>query len=158
MYGNCHKLAEQLGLTGVGKIGLLSNDTENKAGVKGVIIREINLGPKNYFYEYICEDGSLYLNNNGKMKCKGIKSDTLHCGLYDNETSEKIIPFNLFDKNESLEFMSFKKRHLKIENANKDKFEHFSVQKTTIKREFNKTCWCGANLIDNKFYPVGYQF
>ena len=153
IHGEIYKKALELKLIG-SNLGQLANDCEND----GLIIREINLGPKNYMYEYIDKNGKIYSNENAITKCKGIRGDSLDYKFYEEEISDNIIPRNMFENKNECEFMSFKKRHLKIENKNKNVFERFSVQKTTIKRQFNKNQWSGAVLKDNLYYPVGYEF
>lgn len=125
------------------EFGLLCNDCDGE----GLILREINLGPKNYLYESLDEDGNLKTTN----KCKGIPSVFLKPELYYNETPETIE----FDENKktTMRRVGIKPNRKQIEQG----LTPFSIITISdMKRTFNKNTWKGWELIDNDFYPKGH--
>lgn len=126
-------------------LGIMCSDIDNE----GIILKEINLCPKNYLYES--------LDNLGKFddteKCKGIPKDCLRKSLYysvekDNTFNEKIeMPNRLKKYNISIP------KQLKTHGV-----EHYSIISVDMKRKFNKTKWEGFNLVDGcYYYPHGHR-
>ncbi len=55
-------------------------------------------------------------------------------------------------------FSGLKKKHKTLTYADKEKgVKHFSIVNNTQTRTFNKSNWSGFNLIDNIFYPKGFD-
>jgi predicted RNA-binding protein with EMAP domain len=50
------------------KLGFLCSDIDDE----GIIVKEINLAPKTYFYEYIDNKNIIHDKDHGTFKCKGI--------------------------------------------------------------------------------------
>lgn len=126
------------------ELGYLCNDIDNN----GLIIKEKNLGPKSYMYEYITDDDKLHINECATMKYKGINKDILKPEYYENETPEPLT----MNKN-------FKKVGTIINNPQKElDLTYFDVYYQEIKRTFNKNEWNGFTFKDNQFFPKGYEF
>ena len=123
------------------KLGYLTNDI--KKG--GIIIREKNLAPKNYMYEYINEVEELYVGDSAKMKCKGIPKKNLYYELYTKEEPTEV------------SFSGLKKVCARLTSKQKD-IGYFSIVNNTQSRTFCKNRWSGMTLCENKYYPLGFDF
>ena len=62
------------------QLGYLCNDIKND----GIILSEINLCPKSYYYEYLTNDDKFHEKGDGTIKCKGIPNKSLSYELYTN--------------------------------------------------------------------------
>ncbi len=118
------------------ELGQLCSDIDNE----GIILREINLGPKNYLYECIDETGNYEI----VMKTKGIDKKLLEKSFY-----EKAEPHKLTMENR------LKKYNYKIPSTKN--VGMYSIVSQDLKRTFNKTQWQGFKLIDNIYYPYGHE-
>lgn len=151
------------------KLGQLSNDTPGN----GIIVREINLGPKLYAYWYITPDGEY----REVMKAKGIKKKLLETKFYEyrlaNQTSiyDKVKTVKTdspsFDKawaelrgiqedrddNFVVEWNALKKYTKSVPSADKENFGHFTIKSVNMKRTFAKNVWDGMTLKNNVFLP-----
>lgn len=131
------------------RLGFLTNDLPDNS----IIIREINLGPKAYYYEYIDENNNVYMYQDGVCKMKGIPKKYLDSSLYEDEINETF--GNMFSEKE-ISFNSLKKVGLKIVKGNEGGY--FSISNQTQTRTFNKTFWRGMDLIGNDYYPKHFDF
>jgi len=123
------------------KLGYLCSDIKNE----GVIIKEINLGPKMYMYEYINNKNEVKCDDTATMKCKGIPAHTLNHNLYKNEKTEEV------------KFHSLKKISINLTKKQKeDEINNFSIMSVEMKRRFLSTDWCKMKNVDNVFYPNGH--
>lgn len=120
-------------------LGYLCSDIKNE----GLIIKETNLGPKQYCYQYINNK-----NNDGSVaKCKGIPQRLLTDELYEKQQPT------------DLHFDSLKKINLRLLKDHKENnVRNFSIMSVEMSRTFLKTEWESMTLKDNKFYPIGYEF
>lgn len=77
--------------------------------------------------------------------------------LYEKDKTYKIsnesIEFEKYINQYKVEFKIFKKMLYKPTNN----VSHFGVTLQSMERTFNKSTWTGWNLIDNEFYPPGYE-
>ena len=125
-------------------LGYLCSDIDNE----GVIIYENNLAPKTYFYEYIDNKNEIYDKDKGTTKGKGIPKKCLNHSMYNNYKNEEQI----------VEFSGLRKKHVNLTKADIVKGVHlFSIVNNTQSRTFMKTEWKGMDLINNKYYPKGYN-
>ena len=134
------------------KLGMLTNDIDDDS----IIIREINISPKCYYYEYIDKYGRLHINDDGELKCKGIAKEYLNSELYENEVNETF--GSLFSEKE-ITFTSIKKIGTTLTKKNKkDGLGYFNITEQTQTRTFSKTSWGGMILKGEMYYPFGYNF
>lgn len=137
--GEAYKKFNELGYTRTkenSQLGFLCNDVKGE----GLIIREMNLAPKTYLYEYIDSTGKIGMT----MKCKGIPKKCLK--EMDFLTTGRVI-----------EFFGMKKKN-KLTNADKEKgIGMFSVTNMSQTRTFMKSSWKGMTVVGNQFYPLGYD-
>ena len=125
------------------KLGYLTNDTDND----GLIIKEVNLAPKSYFYEYIDKHNILMNEDNSVMKCKGIPKKCLKRDLYDT-TKE----------HDPVEFDGLKKVHSTITKKNKnDGVGYFSIINSKVKKVFSSGQWEGLDKNGNIYLPHGFD-
>ncbi len=118
-------------------LGFLCSDISNE----GLILKEVNLAPKTYMYEYLNEKGGY----GETKKCKGIPQRELKKLTYEKY-------------NEPCKFDSLQKK-IKLTKSDVEKgVGHFSVVKVTQTRTFMKTQWSGMALVDNQYFPQGYKF
>jgi hypothetical protein len=122
-------------------LGFLCSDIKNE----GVIFYEKNIAPKNYYYCYVDNNGDIYENNKGVMKCKGIYKKALKHSLFIDEKEQEL----LFD--------GLKRKHINLTKADKEKgINHFSIISNMNKRTYNKTKWEGMNFDNNTWYPKNF--
>src|SRR5579885_1445130 len=139
---NYYKLKE-MGLIKLKKdvtIGYLCSDIDDE----GIIIKEINLAPKVYRYEFINNKNKVFINENCIMKSKGIPRKTL--------------TYEMYDKEEPVEksFHGLKKKHLKLTNKDKiEGIENFSIINQNSTRTFMKNIWSSMVFKDNQWFPFG---
>jgi hypothetical protein len=125
------------------KLGYLCSDIKNE----GIIISEINIAPKCYYYEYVDNNDKLYDKGNGQYKCKGIPKKALNYEMYDESKNV----------NRVVEFSGLKKKHKNLTRNDKEiGVNHFSIVNNHQSRTFNKSDWAGMKLVDNNFIPKGY--
>ena len=130
-------------------LGFLCSDIDNA----GLIIKEVNMGSKNYYYEYIDNTGKLFLNEDGVMKAKGIpKKDGVGTGkqivlstLWQNKTAE------------ILSYTSFKKVRNPTRKEEAMGVEAFSLRSVVQTRTWLKNDYGRMTYQDNEYYPYGYQ-
>jgi hypothetical protein len=126
-------------------LGYLCSDIDNE----GVIIYENNLAPKTYFYEYIDNKNEVYDKNKGTKKGKGIPKKCLEFNMYSDYK----------EKEQQITFSGLRKKNINLTKADiKNGVGLFSIVNNTQTRTFMKSEWKGMDLIDNKFYPKGFQF
>ena len=119
------------------ELGYLCSDIKNE----GVILRELNLAPKTYYYESIDNLNEI----KETKKCKGIPKRVL-----------KDIDFEK-DHGEPIEFHGLKRKTTKLTSKDrKDGIPLFSVTNSTQTRTFMKNMWSKMDLIDNQYYAKGY--
>ena len=126
------------------KLGYLCNDIKKE----GIIIKELNLAPKTYFYEYINDQDDIKDREDAVMKCKGIPQKCLKPCMYED-----------YDKQEQkCEFSGLKKINTKVSKKNEELgINHFSIINNTQIKTFMKSEWQGFDIRDNQYYPRGYQ-
>ena len=121
------------------ELGYLANDIKNG---DGIIIQEINLGSKLYMYKYINNKNEIKTT----MKAKGLPKKYLQQKFFIERKGEVTIE------------NSFKKVFTKINNNEKNNnIDMFTIRKENITRTFNKTEYNGRILINNIYYPIGYE-
>jgi hypothetical protein len=118
-------------------LGCLSNDIDDE----GLIVKELNYGPKNYYYVYITENGEI----KSSRKSKGIVKDYLTDELYENGESKQIV---------------MEKRLKKIgikpnKNQSNSGLTSFNIIQTDMTRSWNPD-WQLGRVIDGKYYPKGH--
>ncbi len=118
------------------ELGLLCSDIKKE----GLILREINLAPKTYYYESF--------NNENKIektkKCKGIPKHAL-----------KSIDY--VARGRTIEFFGLKRKTTKLTSQDCLKnIPLFSVCTNMQKRTFFLNDWVKMNFQNNQFYPKGY--
>jgi hypothetical protein len=119
-------------------LGCLSNDIDDG----GLIVRELNYGPKNYYYVYIDENGKI----DSTHKSKGIVNNYLNDDLYEQGESKTI---NMEKR--------IKKVGFKPNNVQKEKgLSNFDIISTDMSRTWNCE-WQTDRLINNKYYPYGHR-
>jgi hypothetical protein len=124
------------------KIGYLCNDIK----VEGIIIKEVNLAPKTYMYEYINEEDEV----KDTLKGKGIPKKYLKKEFYTEDLPEK---------DRVVVMKGLKKKNTRLTKADQEKgVTAFSVVNNVQSRTFAKTVWEKMTFRDNEFYPIGYQF
>lgn len=120
------------------ELGYLCSDISNE----GIILKEINLAPKTYFYESIDNINVIKVTK----KCKGIPKDQL-----------KELDYEI--KGQVIAFSGLKKKTTKLTKADREAgIKLFSVCNSHQTRTFMKNDWKGFKLIDNEYYPHGYEF
>ena len=125
------------------KLGYLCNDIKKD----GIIIKELNLAPKTYFYEYINNQNDIKDREDTVMKCKGIPQKCLKPEMYENYEKEE----------QKCEFSGLKKINTKVSKKNEELgINHFSIINNTQIKIFMKTEWQGFDIQDNQYYPKGY--
>lgn len=123
------------------QLGYLCSDLDHEA----LIIREKNLAPKSYMYEYINNKNEIFLGDKGVMKTKGIPKKTLQAKFYEEEQGD-------------VEFSGLKKKGKTLTSADKQMGRHnFCIVNNTLKRTFNKTSWKQMQFIENEWYPHGFE-
>jgi hypothetical protein len=126
------------------KLGYLCNDIKND----GIIIKELNLAPKTYLYEYVDKKGNIKDHKDAVMKCKGIPQKCLNADMYSNYQDEDV----------KCEFSGLKKVHKSISKKQKDQgVEHFSIVNQTQIKTFMASEWEGFDLVDGSYVPQGYE-
>jgi DNA polymerase type B, organellar and viral len=144
--GDLHKKLVGLDLIRNSELGYLTNDVDNN----GLILREINIGPKNYMYEYINDKGEY----NTVMKCKGINKKLLESSMYERAFNGEKVK----DK-DTVQWDGLKRVH---KTVNKKQaalgIGHFSIINQHYTREFAKNKWGGMKLTSDGIYlPHGYN-
>src|SRR5690606_9128567 len=89
IFGEYHQLLLAKGLIKTkaeSQLGYLCADIDDER----IIIREKNLAPKSYFYEYITNNNKLFLKDSGVMKTKGLPKKTLQAKFYEDETPTEV--------------------------------------------------------------------
>lgn len=119
--------------------GLLCSDCDNE----GIIIAEINLGPKSYMYTYIDECGNVEV----VMKTKGIPQEYLKMDMFIKEAETLIKMDNRIKKTGS---------HPTKSNLDQS-ISYFSIYNENMTRTFLKNKWKVYDLIDNNFYAPGSE-
>lgn len=126
------------------QLGLFCSDIKNE----GIILSEINLGPKSYMYEYLDNKGLF----NDTKKSKGIPSKLLKKDFYTNAKEDSYYLEGA--EQHPCTFASFKKMLFK---PNKLDLPMFSIKIENVTRKFNSKKWMKWVLIDNCFYPRGHE-
>jgi len=147
VYGEFAKILEKNGFLTEKKnsdFGFLCSDIDDE----GIIIREINLGPKSYMYEYITIKGEFGV----VMKTKGVPKEYLKINLFNNEKTEEI-KFN--NPNKPVFRKTGTNPNRKQLSNDLGEFSIYTV--TDMSRTFLKTPWSRYQLKDNSFYPPGYD-
>ena len=124
------------------ELGMLTNDIKKD----GLIVKEINLAPKSYRYDYINAEGVWKCGDNGTMKYKGIQGKNNRAEYYD------------LDQPVVLKNSGLKKKATTL--SKKDKAEgigYFSICNYEQDRTFNKNPWHPENFLDNQWYPTGHK-
>jgi hypothetical protein len=138
--GEAYLMLQKKGLIKTKKeatLGFLCSDIKNE----GFIIKELNLAPKTYMYEYIDQAGAF----GETKKCKGIPKRALKELNYED------------DQGQAIEFSGLKKK-IKLTKGDVEKgVGHFSVCNNTQTRTFMKNQWSGMVLHENQYYPQGYK-
>ena len=102
------------------KLGYLCSDLDDE----GIIIREKNLAPKSYMYEYINNKNEVFLGDKSVMKTKGIPKKTLKSKFYEEEKGH-------------VEFFGLKKKGKTLTADDKKKGRsNFCIVNNTLKRTF----------------------
>ena len=150
------------------KLGFLSNDCKDNA----LIIKEINLSPKCYFYEALTEDGEIFttMKSKGIMRSKTVEKEYREVITNDNgdvvETKQwKSIEIPILkpewfelDKPQQANWTGFKKINKRVSKSDRlAGVEHFTIKKQQYNRTFNKSAWEGMNEVDGYFFPFGYD-
>jgi hypothetical protein len=129
-------------------LGSLSNDIDNN----GLIVRELNYAPKNYYYVYIDENGKI----DSSHKCKGIVNEYLD----EDGKKKKNLNDELYEEGES-KTINMKKRIKKVgfkpNNVQRQKgLSNFDIISIDMERTWNCE-WETDRLINNKYFPYGHQ-
>jgi hypothetical protein len=129
-------------------LGSLSNDIDNN----GLIVRELNYAPKNYYYVYIDKNGKI----DSSHRCKGIVNEYLD----EDGKMKKNLDDELYEQGES-KAINMKKRikkvGFKVNKVQRQKgLTNFDIISTDMERTWNCE-WQTERLIDNKYYPAGHQ-
>jgi len=143
------------------KLGYLCSDIKKE----GLIIKEINLGPKNYMYEYITNDNKIHRCEDATMKCKGINFDAVKFDKNDLRTQngnenkkEKIAELYEKEQHQTMYYTSLKKVHKKISSQDRSNgVENFSIKDITCERTFNKNPFTNMIIKNNLFLPFDYN-
>lgn len=123
------------------ELGIMNNDVKQN----GLIIKEKNLAPKSYRYEYINKKGYIANEQDCVMKMKGIQTKTLKYEFYDNQ------------KAVVLQMQGLTKKGVKLTKQDKvNQLHHFSISNYKQDRTFYKNPWNTSNFKDNQWYPEGY--
>lgn len=136
------------------ELGLLCSDIDDE----GLIIYEKNLAPKLYRYEWIDQEGNIFIGDSGTMKGKGIPKKQLEASFYDDETPKV------------RSFWGLKKKNINLTRQDKENgIGYFSIidmpkidtndeTATGNKRTFYKNKWTKMDLQENnQWYPNGYS-
>lgn len=124
-------------------LGYLCSDIDDE----GIIIKEKNLAPKTYNYEYINDRDEVYIKDTAVMKCKGIPKRCLKSDYYESEVPTEV------------QFNGLKKKHKTLtKNDVKQGVQHFSIVNSEQTRTFNKSEWQGMIFKENSWYPFGFIF
>lgn len=134
--GEGYEILKSKGFLHETKLGYGGNDCPDDA----MILREVNIAPKQYAYQYLSPYG--YVGDT--MKCKGIMKEKLKKEWYYDGKSHLV------------EWMGFKK-HTSLSKKDKENgLELFDVSLKYYSRSFNPE-WGKGNLTDNLFIPKGYN-
>tara|TARA_R110002051_G_scaffold3679_2_gene19829 strand:+ start:286 stop:3519 length:3234 start_codon:yes stop_codon:yes gene_type:complete len=136
--GKFYKKLLERGLIDDNKLGYCSNDIKEE----GLIIKEINIAPKVYLYEYITNKGEIKTT----MKCKGIPKNFLQKEFY---SSKEMKPLKLYKEDEKgrlkkISFKSFSKSDVN------EGLTPLSIVVRPMTRTFNKSKWEGAEIDEEK--------
>lgn len=129
-------------------LGCLSNDIDDG----GLIIREINYAPKQYYYVYITENGEVKSSH----KSKGIANEYLD----EDGSMKKNLDDELYEQGESktihmknrLKKVGYKPNNVQT-NAG---LKSFDIISTDMTRTWNPD-WQMDRQIDGKYYPKGHR-
>lgn len=169
-----HKLVEKNLIGNGSQFGLITNDVDaiskDKDDIGGLIIKEINLAPKKYYYEYLNFDGSI----SNCVKCKGIPKEFLVEDIYKEEeydlevVNEKIrnqLKKKMkIDQNDNSEYLN-QDGEFKINSFKKTLFDKkeednlMNIKTIQMKRSFNKNnIWNGMEFDEkmNCWFPFGF--
>ena len=142
LLGKYYKKLEKKGFFGSG-LGYLDNDYEDG----GIILKEINLGPKNYYNVVLTESGKLI----DTKKCKGIWKDMLSKDLYYKALKGEA---TLIKRDKT----SLKKINKKVcKNDLENGFNNFNIKEVKLERTFNKNNFSKMELRNNLYLPFGYE-
>lgn len=152
------------------ELGYLCSDIDGE----GLILKEINLAPKTYFYEYIDCDGKI----GSKIKCKGINNSKKSVTSYHFDKYEEWIARVREEKEEKMNgvkytkaareekeknderrvtFFSMKKKTTNLTSADREKgVALFSVCNNPQTRTFMKSVWDGMYFDGKEYYPWGH--
>ena len=151
--GKYHKKLIEKGLIDELAMGLLANDCDDE----GLIIREINLAPKLYLYQYLNKNGELKLT----LKGKGIPNRYLKKELYEDEkTVELGQEENGVKLDTSRKWTSLRKIHKTLTKKELEMgMRNFSIKQIEMTRTFLKNFWNNENYDQetNIFFPTGFD-
>jgi len=136
------------------ELGYIKNKSESSLGFlcsdiddEGIIIKERNMAPKTYKYEYVTNKNEVHINDICVMKCKGIPKKCLKSEYYEENTPVEV------------KFDGLQRKHKNLTRKDKEQgVTNFSIINTHQSRTMNKTSWSGMILKDNQYYPYGYEF
>lgn len=136
--GKFYKKLLEKGLIDDNKLGYCSNDIKEE----GLIIKEINIAPKVYLYEYITNKGEIKTT----MKCKGIPKNFLQKEFYSSKEMKELKLYKEDDKGrlKKISFKSFSKSDVN------DGLTPLSIVVRPMTRTFNKSKWEGAEIDEEK--------
>lgn len=126
------------------QLGLFTSDIKNE----GIILSEINLGPKSYMYEYLDSEGLF----DDTKKSKGIPKKLIKKEFYVDASKEEY--YNIGGKQNIAKFETFTKLLYKPNNF---QLPMFSIKIDETCRKFNSKRWVKWVLIDNVFYPMHHE-
>ena len=132
--GSFYKLLLERGLIDDNKLGYCSNDIKEE----GLIIKEINIAPKVYLYEYITNKGEIKTT----MKCKGIPRKFL---MKKDYTSKEMRPMKLYGEDEKGRLKKISLKTISQSEISKG-LNPLSIIVKPMTRTFNKSKWEGAEL------------
>ena len=126
------------------KLGYCSNDIHNDIDGEGLIIKEINIAPKVYMYEYLTEKGEIRTT----MKCKGIPNKFLAKKYY---TSNEMKELKLFEDGTGGRLKKISIKSISQSDFNSG-LNPLSIIVRPMTRTFNKTQWRGGEIdkLNNK--------
>lgn len=116
------------------KLGFCSNDIDEG----GLIIKEINIAPKVYMYEYLTEKGEIRTT----MKCKGIPKQYLFKEYY---TEKEMRELKLYKEGSGGRLKKISIKTISKSDINEG-LSPLSIVVRPMTRTFNKTKWKGAEM------------
>jgi len=125
------------------KLGFCSNDIKEE----GLIIKEINIAPKVYLYEYITNKGEVKTT----MKCKGIPKRFLKKKYY---SSDEMKELKLYGEDEKGRLKKLSIKSISQSDINKG-LNPLSIIVRPMTRTFNKTEWNGG-IIDKDNNKINF--